>query len=119
MKPEIVAQKQLNAFNARDIEALLSIYASDAELFSHPATLLAKGRDELEKLFQARFSEPNLKAILLNRIVCGNKVIDQERVIRTFPEGPGELELTMIYEIQDEEIIKAWSIVGPKLLYHD
>lgn len=117
MNPEIVAQKQLDAFNARDIEALLSIYAPDAELFAHPAMPLAKGRHELGKLFRARFSEPNLKAILLNRIVCGSKVIDQERVIRTFPEGPGELELTMIYEIQDEEIIKAWSIIGPKRLY--
>ncbi len=117
MKPELVAQKQLDAFNARDIETLLSIYALDAELFVHPTTLLASGRHELEKVFQARFSEPNLKAILINRIVCGNKVVDQERVVRTFPEGPGELELTMIYEIQGEEIIRAWSIVGPKVLY--
>ncbi len=119
MKPEIVAQKQLDAFNARNIEALLLIYASDAELLEHPATLLAKGRHELEIRFRARFSEPNLKAILINRIICGNKVIDQERVIRTFPEGPGELELTMIYEIRGEEIIKAWSIIGPKLLYQN
>lgn len=117
MKPEIVAQKQLDAFNARDIEGLLSTYASDAELFVHPTTLLASGRHELEKLFQARFSEPNLRAILLNRIVCGNKVIDQERVVRTFPEGPGELELTMIYEIQGDKIIRAWSMIGNKLLY--
>lgn len=117
MNPEIVAQKQLDAFNARDIETLLSTYASDAELFAHPMTLLTRGKHELEKLFQTRFSEPNLKATLLNRIVCGNKVIDHERVIRTFPEGPGELDLTMIYEIQDEKITKAWSIAGPKLIY--
>ncbi len=117
MNPEIVVQKQLDAFNARDIGTLLLIYASDAELFEHPATLQAKGRNELEKRFQVRFSEPNLKAILVNRIICGNKVIDQERLIRTFTEGPGELELTMIYEVQGEEITKAWSIVGPKLLY--
>jgi hypothetical protein len=117
MNPEIIVQKQLDAFNARNIEALLSIYAADAEFFEHPATLLAKGRNELRNRFQARFSEPNLKATLVNRIICGNKVIDQERLIRTFTEGPGELELTMIYEIQGEEIIKAWSIIGPKLLY--
>lgn len=117
MTPEIVVQKQLDAYNARDLEGLLSIYAADAELFEHPATLLARGRHELGKRFQARFSEPNLHAILLNRIVCGNKVIDHERVIRTFPEGPGELELTMIYEVQDDVIMKAWSIVGPKRMY--
>lgn len=117
MNPEIVVQKQLEAFNNRDIEGLLSIYSSEAELVEHPATLLAKGRRELEQRFQARFLEPNLQAILLNRIVCGNKVIDHERVIRTFPEGSGDVELIMIYEVQGEKIVKAWIIAGRKQLY--
>lgn len=60
MNPEIVAQKQLDAFNARDIEVLLSIYAPDAELFIHPATPLAKGgmnwKNYSEKDFRNRTS---------------------------------------------------------------
>jgi len=35
--PETVVQRQLDAFNARDIAALLAVYADDAELFDHPA----------------------------------------------------------------------------------
>jgi len=43
-------------------------------------------------------------------------VIDHETVHRTFPEGPGKLELVMIYEIQNARIAKAWSIAAPRAL---
>lgn len=117
LSPEIVVQRQLDAYNARDLEALLAIYADDAELFEHPSTLLARGRSELAPRFAARFAEPNLHAALLQRSVCGDKVIDHERVTRTFPEGPGEIELVMIYQVAGDRITRAWSIVGPKRLF--
>ena len=62
-------QRQLDAYNAKDLDVLVSIYADDAQLFEHPATLLASGTAELRKRFAARFQEPNLHALLLNR--CG------------------------------------------------
>jgi hypothetical protein len=37
---EAVVQQQLNAYNARDIDALLATYAEDAQLFEHPSTQL-------------------------------------------------------------------------------
>jgi len=43
-------------------------------------------------------------------------VIDHERVTRTFPEGPGHIELVAIYQIQNNKIAKAWFITGPKIL---
>lgn len=46
----------------------------------------------------------------------GSIVVDHERVTRTFPEGAGEIELVMIYEVQNGRIARAWSIVGPKIL---
>ena len=120
MKPltqaEAVVQNQLEAFNARDIEALLAVYAEDAQLFEHPSTLLACGSAELRTRFSARFQEPNLHAVLLKRIVSGATVIDHEIVTRTFPEGVGEAELVMIYEVQESRIARAWSIAGAKTL---
>jgi hypothetical protein len=112
MSPEVVVQKQLEAYNARDIEALIAIYAADAQMFEHPAKLVASGSAALRERFLARFKEPNLYAQLLNRLVMGNIVADHERVKRTFPEGPGTIELVMIYEIQDGKIAKAWVIAG-------
>jgi hypothetical protein len=113
---EAVVQRQLDAYNARDVDALLAIYADNAQTFEHPATLLASGSAALRERFTARFQEPNLHAKLLKRMVMGNIVVDHEQVTRTFPEGPGTLELVMIYQVQGARIIKAWSIPGPKTL---
>lgn len=114
--PAAVVQRQLDAYNAKDIDALLSIYADEAELYEFPATLLAKGSAALRERFAIRFQEPNLRADLLHRIVAGDTVIDHERITRDFPEGPGTLELMMIYEVKAGRITRAWTIAGPKTL---
>jgi hypothetical protein len=111
---ETVVQRQLDAFNARDMDALLAVYADDAQLFEHPAKLLARGSAELRQRFIPRFQEPNLHAVLLKRIVAGPVVVDHEKVTRTFPEGAGEIELVMIYEVKEGRIAKAWTIAGAK-----
>ena len=113
---EAVVQRQLDAYNARDLAALLAIYADDAELYEHPAKLLARGTAQLRERFAARFHEPNLHARLVKRMALGHVVIDQEIVTRTFPEGPGTIELVMIYEVQRGRIIRAWTIAGAKTL---
>ncbi len=116
LTPEAVVQRQLDAYNSRDVDALLAIYADDAQMFEHPATLLASGSAALRERFVARFREPNLQAALLKRIVMGNVVVDHERVTRTFPDGTGTLELMMIFEVKNGRITKAWSILGSKTL---
>lgn len=114
--PEAVVQRQLEAYNARDINALLAIYADDAQQFEHPSTLLARGSEQLRERFTARFQEPNLHATLLNRMVMGTTVIDHEKVTRAFPEGPGTIELIAIYEVLNDRIARAWFVFGPKTL---
>lgn len=114
--PEAVVQRQLDAYNARDVEALVAIYADEAQLFEHPSKLLATGTAQLRERFTARFQEPNLHAALLRRIVMGNVVVDYEKVTRTFPEGTGTIEFVMIYEVHHGRIAKAWTMVGAKTL---
>ena len=116
MNPELIIQRQLDAYNAKDIAALMAIYAEDAQQFEHPSKLLADGAAQIRERFVARFKEPNLHARLLKRIVAGNMVIDHEEVTRTFPEGPGKIELVAMYEVQNERIAKAWFIFGAKTL---
>ena len=114
--PVAVVQRQLDAYNARDIDALLATYAEDAQMFEHPSKLVASGAAALRERFGARFKEANLHAALLNRTVMGHIVVDHEEVSRTFPEGPGKLRLIMIYEVQTGRIFRAWSIAGEKTL---
>jgi len=113
---EALVQRQLDAYNAHDLDALLATYAEDAQLFEHPATLLASGHSQLRARFALRFQESNLHAHLINRIVLGHFVVDHERVTRTFPEGTGTIELIVTYEIVDGKIINAWFLAGPKIL---
>lgn len=109
-------QRQLDAYNARDIDAFMQTYADDAEIFEHPDRLLARGAVALRERYSARFQEPNLHAALVGRIAMGNIVVDHEKVTRTFPEGTGTLEVVMIYELKNGKIAKAWSIIGTKAL---
>lgn len=113
-KPQEVVQKQLDAYNARDVGALLQIYADDAQMFEHPSRLLASGSAELRERFVTRFKEPHLHAELRQRIVMGQIVVDHEEVTRTFPEGKGKIELIMIYEVRQGRISKAWMLSGAK-----
>lgn len=114
--PESVVQRQLDAYNARDIGALMATYAANAQQFEFPVSLLADGEAQIRERTFKRFQEPNLQARLLHRTVVGNVVIDHEEVTRTFPEGPGKLELVAIYEIREGRIASARFINGRKTI---
>jgi len=105
-------QQQLHAYNARDIGAFMQWWADDCEYYEFPSRLLARGAAEIRERHVVRFNEPNLFGRLIHRAVVGNIVVDQERVTRTFPEGPGEVDVLAIYEIVDGKIAKAWFKVG-------
>lgn len=102
--PEAVIQRQLDAYNARDLEALLATYADDARQFQFPDTLLASGKAAIRERLAARLAEPDLYALLRQRVVMGNIVIDHEEVTRTFPEGAGTVEVVAIYDVKDGKI---------------
>lgn len=114
--PEAVVQRQLDAYNARNVDALLATYADDARQFEHPGQLLATGKAEMRERMALRFQEGNLHARLLQRVVMGNIVIDHERVTRTFPEGPGSVDMVAIYEVRDGKIQSASVQVSNKRL---
>ena len=105
--PLAVVQAQLDAFNAKDVEALMRTYAPNAEQFVLHGERLAKGHDELRPRYRTRFEEPELFARLLSRTVIGNIVTDLELITRNFPEGLGTLEMLCIYEVVDGRIQRA------------
>ena len=75
-------------YNNRDLDALMTTYATEAQQFEYPSKLLATGAEQIRSRFVTRFLEPNLHARLNHRIVLGDTVIDHETITRTFPEGP-------------------------------
>ncbi|WP_246728528.1 hypothetical protein [Microvirga terricola] len=51
-------------------------------------------------------------------MTLGNLVIDQEIVTRTFPEGPGRIDVIAIYEVVGDRIAKAWFKIGTPVFNH-
>lgn len=114
--PESIVQRQLDAYNARDVEALMATYAEDVQQFEYPDILLCSGAAQVEERMTARLSDPHLHARLIHRAVMGQVVIDHEEVTRTFPEGTGKIELVAIYEVRDGKIFTARFISGKRTL---
>lgn len=105
--PADLAQRQLNAYNQRNIEAFLEPYADDVEIYSHPNTLISKGKEAMRNTYKTMFERtPNLHCELENRIVQGNVVIDKERV----QFGRSIVEAIAIYHIENGKIKKVYFI---------
>ena len=111
-------QRQLDAYNAKDVDAWLGCYAPDAQQYTLHGDLLAAGHTDMRSRITSRFTEPDLHARLLNRTVMANFVIDLELITRNFPEGKGSIEMLCIYEIIDGLIQKASFSLGLKTLHH-
>ena len=101
--PEAVVQRQLNAYNARDLDAFLATYADSVTLYDFPNQLVMEGTSEMRSRYRALFEEvPNLYAQIKNRIVLGNKVIDQEYV----RVGERYVEAVAVYEVAGGKIAR-------------
>lgn len=105
-------QQQLDAYNARDIEAFMPWWVENCEYYAFPDHLLARGAAAIRERHVVRFREVNLHGRLVARMVVGNFVVDQEVVTRSFPDGPGEIDVVAMYEVVDGRIAKAWFKMG-------
>lgn len=105
--PEDLAQRQLNAYNFRNIDAFLEPYAEDVEVYSYPDKLLYTGKETMREQYAGMFENtPNLHCELKERIVQGNIVIDKERV----RFGNKTIEAVAIYHIENNKIKKVYFI---------
>jgi hypothetical protein len=116
---ELPVQKQLDAYNARDIDAFMAWWSDDCEYYEFPTRLLASGAAQIRERHVARFKEPNLFGKLIKRSVVDNLVVDQEIVTRTFADGIGEVDVLAIYQIEHGKIAKAWFKMGSPRLTPD
>ena len=103
-----LVQRQLNAYNARNIEAFMEPYADDVAFYDYPDKILGKGKDALRKVYTAVFNKfAALHSELKGRMVQGNVVIDNEKVTGI---GKGVINGIVIYNIENDKIKKVYIV---------
>jgi putative hydrolase of HD superfamily len=103
-----IVGRQLDAYNARDLDAFMACWADDATMLAWPDTLLEEGWAAIRARHATRFEEPDLHARLISRTSLGGLVIDREEVTRNLPQGLAELDVIGIYEVREGLIRRAW-----------
>ena len=105
--PVDVVENQLKAYNERNLEAFLESYADNIEIYDFPDKLIAKGKDEMRKMYSFFGTLKSLHCEILTRIIEGNTVIDKEKV--TVNKGKSS-QGTAIYKIENYKISKVYFV---------
>ena len=99
--PEAVVQRQVNAYNARRIDAFLDTYAENIEIFELQGNRMMAGKEEMRARYAGLFKNtPNLYCDIENRIINGNTIIYKEKVRM----GDRIMHVVAIYEVEDGKI---------------
>ncbi|SDB23539.1 hypothetical protein SAMN03097699_0230 [Flavobacteriaceae bacterium MAR_2010_188] len=98
---EKLVNQQLQGANESNIDAFMASYANDVKLYNFPSELKEDGASTVRKNYSEFFKQaPDLRVIVLNRIVIGNKVIDEEEITS---KGNSYRDIS-IYEIENGKI---------------
>jgi len=100
-----IAQAQLDAYNAQDLDAYCGFFTEDVVVADLNGVVTTEGLAAYRERYAGAFAQfPQNKAELLGRIVIGDTVIDHERVIRG-PQGP-VFEVAAIYTFRGGKIAR-------------
>lgn len=82
MNPADPVQRQLDAYNAHDLERFVAEYTDDIQVFRPPAAEpVISGKQAFAAHYaKNRFTLSTLHAEVVNRMVSGNTVVDHERI---------------------------------------
>ncbi|MEP6675545.1 MAG: amidohydrolase family protein, partial [Ferruginibacter sp.] len=104
--PEMLVQQQVNAYNAHNPDAFVATYSDTAIFYNFPdMSVLMKGRDQITQEYASIKNEPSLHCKILNRIVQGNKIIDQEEI--SIDSGK-KIHAVVIYIVEAGKITKVY-----------
>ena len=100
-----IAQKQLDAYNAQDLDTYVSFFAEDCIVSGLNGQPTETSREAIRARYAKAFAQfPQNKALLKNRIAVGNTVVDHEKVVRA--PGGEEFEIIAIYTFRDGQIAR-------------
>ena len=107
MNPEDIIQKQLDFYNNHDLDGFISTYHEDIKIYNLiDNSIILEGKEALKEKYSERFEVLKVHADIQNRMVIGNKVIDNEYV--TSIDTDTIVKAVAIYEVEDALIKKVW-----------
>lgn len=100
-----IAQAQLDAYNAQDLEKYMTYFTEDCIVSGLNGTPTETSAAAIKARYAKAFAQfPQNKAELKNRIAVGNTVVDHELVIRS--PGGEQFEIIAIYTFRDGRIAR-------------
>jgi hypothetical protein len=101
-----IIDRQVAAFNRRDVEGFVACYAADAKVVQPDGSLLASGAEEIRAAYGHLFDlSPDLNVVIRNRIAIGSTVIDEEYGTGFgLPGMPPEIHTAIVYRVVDDLI---------------
>lgn len=106
---ESLIQREVRAYNDRDLEAFMATYHPEVKIFRFPDTLLYSGLEQMRPYYKELFDKAkDLHVEIAERIVMGDTVIDHEKI--TGHTRSPSLEAVLIYQLKDGLIHRVWII---------
>jgi hypothetical protein len=107
MNPANPVQRQLEAYNARDLARFVAEYSDDVQVYRPPAAEpVLSGKAAFAAHYASRrFNLPGLHATVVARMVCGNTVVDHEQVAGVDDEI---VETIAVYRVDGGRITTVW-----------
>jgi len=100
--PANIVQKQVDSYNAGDLEAFVNCYSEDVVVRDFPDGTRYVGHDNMRQNYSGLSPENKVYQVeVVKRIVIGNKVIDQEKVDKN---GEFQQMQVALYEVSNGKI---------------
>ncbi|HEV2082972.1 MAG TPA: nuclear transport factor 2 family protein [Brevundimonas sp.] len=103
--PVEVVERQLQAFQAGDLNAFVAMYAPDAVVSDFPGTPVMTGHDEMRAGYASSFTDRQFTLTLGERIANGQFVIDEEIIA---VGGVEMMRAVVIYQVEGCTIARSW-----------
>jgi uncharacterized protein (TIGR02246 family) len=109
VEPEDVVQRQVDAFNAHDLEAFVASYTEDAVAAGGDGMEApVQGHDALRAHYARRLAQPGLRATIEERVRLGPWVVDYEIV----QNDAGATPALAVYEVEGSLIRRSTIVRG-------
>jgi len=98
-------QGQFDAYNAQDLDLFMTFYADDCVVADLNGAVTSNGAAAIRERYAAMFAKfPQNKAVLVNRIVVGDTIVDHEDVSRE--PGGERFQVAAIYTLKGGKIAR-------------